>query len=213
MSAAKIRLSALEAGMMADKGFILTKNHILQQVEGLLETVQEQQQQFIRSQPGLFPPEVLEIPPKISRGENYKGFPWRILDYPRCFSKEDIFAIRSMFWWGHYFSVTLHLAGTYKTKFEAAFVNARDLLAGKGFSLCIQADPWQHHFEKDNYAPVEGLTQEEFAEQLCAKPFLKIGHTIPLQSWEKADELMMEDFGLVAGLLVNGVRLVGPACR
>lgn len=187
--------------MMADKGFILTKNHILQQVEYLLESVREQQQLFIESNPGLFPPGVLEIPPKISRGENYKGFPWRILDYPRFFGKPDIFAIRTMFWWGHYFSVTLHLSGAYKTRFEPALSVARDTLAEEGFFICIQEDPWQHHFERDNYVPVAELTAEEWRRQLRQDSFLKIGHTLPLQNWEEADQLLTEDFRLLAQLL------------
>ena len=40
---------------------------------------------------------------KISRGENYRGLPYLILDYPAYFSQKDIFAFRTMFWWGHFF--------------------------------------------------------------------------------------------------------------
>ncbi len=34
-----------------------------------------------------------------------------MLDYPRAFGRDSIFACRTFFWWGRFFSLTLHLAG------------------------------------------------------------------------------------------------------
>jgi hypothetical protein len=51
---------------------------------------------------------------KISRGENYQLLPYIILDYPSYFSRNNIFAVRTMFWWGNFFSITLHLSGDHK---------------------------------------------------------------------------------------------------
>lgn len=33
-----------------------------------------------------------------------------ILDYPGMLSTENIFAVRTLFWWGNIFSVSLHLS-------------------------------------------------------------------------------------------------------
>ena len=66
------------------------------------------------------PEEVLIQSPKISRGENYNGLPYVMLDYPRCFGKEDVFAMRTMFWWGNFFSITWHLKGKYSKEYIAA---------------------------------------------------------------------------------------------
>ena len=49
------------------------------------------------------PVEFFDVSPKISRGEQYLGLPYVMLDYPRIFSKENVFAIRTFFWWGNYF--------------------------------------------------------------------------------------------------------------
>ncbi|MFM9050702.1 MAG: hypothetical protein ACKOKF_00090, partial [Bacteroidota bacterium] len=35
---------------------------------------------------------------KIFRGENYEGFPYTLLDFPRYFSKDAVFAVRTMCW-------------------------------------------------------------------------------------------------------------------
>ena len=55
MDKAKIRLSAKEAELVANADWILTKNHILQKVKSILEGLQLQQQQFLKSHHSLLP--------------------------------------------------------------------------------------------------------------------------------------------------------------
>ena len=84
MDATKIRLSAKEAELIANADWILTKNEILKKVKHLLEELMKEQQKHIRSCHGL-PAEILVPPPKISKGENYRGLPYLVLDHPRYF--------------------------------------------------------------------------------------------------------------------------------
>lgn len=102
MDEAKIRLSAPEMELVKDAGWILTKNGILEKVSHLLGSIQQSYQLQLQQVSSL-PPEILASAPKISRGENYKGLPWLVLDYPRCFGQQDVFAMRTMFWWGPFF--------------------------------------------------------------------------------------------------------------
>ena len=95
--------------------------------------------------------------PKISRGENYKGLPWVMLDYPRVFGKEDVFAIRTMFWWGHAFSVTLHLKGEWKRLFLPVIIDRKDAFAAAGFQWGVMEDEWEHGHTGDNYRPMGEL--------------------------------------------------------
>ena len=97
----------------------------------------------------------MAIPPKISKGENYKGLPYLVLDYPRYFGKDDHFAIRSMFWWGNFFSITLHLSGIYKKMYENKIEASFTLLKEESFFIGISDDQWEHHFETSNYLPLE----------------------------------------------------------
>ena len=113
MDIAKIRLSPEEEALVATTDWILTKNNVLQKIKQLLLALQSRQQDLLLPFNSL-PEEVLKSSPKISRGENYKGLPWLVLDYPRYFNKADVFAIRTLFWWGNFFSITLHLSGSYK---------------------------------------------------------------------------------------------------
>jgi len=66
------------------------------------------------------------VSPKISRGENYLGLPYLVLDYPRLFRPDAVLAIRTFFWWGHFFSSTLQLSGGYKTEFLSRLQAAQE---------------------------------------------------------------------------------------
>ena len=146
----KIHLSPYEAGLLSNSEWILTKNTIIKKAKWLLEEVQQNIFDYTRLQSTIFPKEVITISPKISKGENYKGLPWLMLDYPRYFDKENIFAIRIMFWWGNFFSTTLHLSGHYKQKYHQAIIHSYEDLHKNEFYLCINDEQWDHHFEKEN---------------------------------------------------------------
>src|SRR5688572_33352065 len=117
MSGTNLHFSEQEMDLYTDTGIILTKNAILQKLKIFLEELQLRQKEIIKSYLEGFPSEVLKISSKVSKGENYKGLPWLVLDYPRHFEPGNIFAIRTLFWWGNFFSTTLHLSGRYKNKF------------------------------------------------------------------------------------------------
>ena len=162
MEVSKIQLSDAESEMMQNADLILTKNRVLQKMIGLLEQVQHRQQQFVETN-ALFDNEIFKTPAKISRGENYQGLPYVMLDYPRNFSKESTLAIRTFFWWGNSFSIHLQLSGEYHKKWASA-LNARyNYLRENEFFICVNADPWQHHFEEDNYMPVDKISADKFS--------------------------------------------------
>lgn len=193
MDMAKIRLSSPELDLVSDPSWILTKNSILKKVNNLLAELLYQQQYFIATNSNLLPPEVLSIPGKISRGENYEGLPYLILDHPRHFHREDIFAIRTMFWWGNFFSITLHLSGKYKIQLTEKIVSGYEELRSH-FSICINQDQWDHRFNEENYKLIADLGKTEFNSIVNNKSFIKIGRTMPLQQWEVAGELLLRDF-------------------
>ena len=200
MDLAKIRLSAKETELVTNADWILTKNGILQKVNALLAAVQPAQQELLVT--SSLPSEIIHSSPKISRGENYKGLPWYVLDYPRLFTTEHVFAVRSFFWWGHFFSVTLQLAGQYKEQFEQRIIDAHAALAANDFSICILESEWEHHFESDNYQPISLLTKESFANSIKGHRFTKIAAQIPLSKWEEAGELLTNRFAFLLKILV-----------
>jgi hypothetical protein len=201
MIEAKIRLSANEMDLVTNAEWILTKNGIMQKGKWLLEDLQEQMAAYLRSHPAILQKDILYGTPKITRGENYNGLPYLVLDYPRIFQKEDIFAIRTMYWWGNFFSSTLHLGGMYRNLAEMKIFYGWDLLKNDGFYLCTNDGAWEHHFESTNYIPVAALSNLEFQKNIAGKSFIKIAKKVELWHWEDAAKILFGSFTLLTGIL------------
>lgn len=189
--------------MVNNADLILTKNGILQKTKQLLENLQNLQQQYIQLYTGNLPSEVFTPSPKISKGENYKGLPYLILDHPRYFDRENIFAIRTMFWWGHFFSITLHLSGRYKKRSEKKIITSRSSLIKNDFYICVQENEWEHHFEKDNYVPAGKLAKNVFEKKIRGNPFVKLAQKISLQQWDDAPGLLLNNYKQMIEMLVT----------
>ena len=194
MQGSKIRLSPSELSLFCNADIILTKNSILQKTVSLLAGVQEK----LLAETTQFHP---TSSPKISRGENYLGLPYVVLDYPRISTGENLCFIRSMFWWGHFFSSTLQLAGSFKEENELKLTAAYPALCTNGYYVGTDEDPWQHHFEATNYLPVSSLSQEVFYQTLQKQPHIKIAAKWPLSQWDSAATLLWESWRFFANLV------------
>lgn len=193
----KIHLSPFEIDLLNNSEWILTKNKIIKKAQRLLEEVQENILQHVKGPAINLPREVIAISPKISKGENYLGLPWLILDFPRYFEKEKTFAIRTMFWWGNYFSTTLHLSGEYKRRYSEAIVQSYEALCQNEFYTCVHEDQWHHHFEKENYLPVKNFTADDFADHINKRTFIKLSCQLSFLEWNSAPGLLSEIFARI----------------
>ena len=200
MNETKIRLSEQEMQMVVNAELILTKNRIIEKAGLLLSSLQHSFHQGIINKDSGLPDEILNTSAKISRGENYEGLPYLILDYPRYFIKPDIFAVRTMFWWGHFFSITLHLAGKYKDLYVPKIENAFSLLKDAEFQVSAGEDEWVHYFEKNNYLPLKSLSETDFNVKMQEGSFLKLAKKYPLSEWPVVAEKLERDFTLLTGV-------------
>jgi len=188
----KIKLSAHELMIAQDAALILTKNAIIQKTIGLFSSLAENmQQELVKAK---LADEIKKTEPKISKGENYKGLPYVMLDYPRLFGKENIFAIRTLFWWGNYFSTTLHLKGSYKEMFAGVIRGNMTLLKNKNFFISISNDEWEHEHDEDNYVSLSCITENEFDDIVKKRIFLKISAKTALSEWDNCPTILIELF-------------------
>lgn len=185
---------------MIDPQWILTKNLILKKAWSLLEHVQSIQE-IILTEIKPLPENVKKTNAKISRGENYKGLPYLILDQPRYFKGDDILAIRTMFWWGNFFSVTLHVGGNMKVKYEQPLKQSCHAIQQNDFFICVNDDMWEHHFEEDNYQPASRLDIMGIEQIIVEKPFVKIAQKISLEKWDQAITLLPGMFRKMLALI------------
>ena len=201
MNPAKIRLSPNEMELVTNADWILTKNGIMRKAWHLLEGLQAYQQDVISTYQNDLPAAAMRVPAKISKGENYRGLPYLVLDYPRFFEKENAFAIRTMFWWGHFFSITLHLSGTMKSMYTTSLLQGYRQLTGSGFFISTNDEEWEHHFESDNYSLLQEINEEQYREQLQERPFIKLAQKVELVKWNDAHDILAKYYSELLGLL------------
>jgi hypothetical protein len=196
MMNANVKLSQSELQLVCDEQFILTKNNIINKVYLLFGTLSDVFLQQTNTDQNFFPDEVLKASPKIYRGENYRGLPYVMLDYPRYFVKDDAFSVRCLFWWGNFFSFTLHLSGKY-AKHYAEPIFQKLLKENNSWYVCINEDQWQHHFNADNYS----LPDKKLLMHLHERKFQKIAKKISLKQWNEAFDFFVKSYEEVIELL------------
>ena len=195
MNEAKIQLSAEELILVENAEWILTKNTIIRKVYDLFGAITEGMKIELKNNP--LPPDLMETTAKISRGENFKGLPYVVLDYPRLFNKENVFAIRTLFWWAKYFSITLHLKGVYKDLFSDPIKKNESLLSVNNFYLCSSIDEWSHELGGENYVSLSRNSDFLQKRDFSREPFLKLSAKIELHNWNQAEELLIQIFKII----------------
>jgi hypothetical protein len=197
----KLTLSAEELQLVNNPSWILTKRLIIDKVFHLLGDLSDAITVALEKDNDALPSQVKLTTPKIAKGENYLGLPYVLLDQPRCFEAGNVFAVRTMFWWGNFFSMTLHLSGTYKKMFEEKLCRNIDLLVAKDFYLCINENQWQHHFGEDNYKQVKEISRKAFESTIRHIPFIKLAVKFPLEQWNEIPERLEKSFNNILEML------------
>ncbi len=203
--ATKIHLSSLEKELMQNKEWILTKRSVIEKVCVLFGNMHHVYKEILQNENlslDIFSQDKFG---KISKGENYLGLPYVILDYPSVFSKENVFAIRTMFWWGNFFSISLQLAGK-SLLTHRAFSKSFFYLKEKNFFICINENQWEHNFEPNNFIHASKLNAIN-KKQIFERNFFKISKKIGLKDWEDTPEFLEKTFKEI----IQFLRLSFPA--
>lgn len=185
MNPAKIQFSEEESALLQQADWLLTKNRIIGSIYDLMglwsqDVLEREQELRLR-----LPEEVFTASPKISKGESYQGLPWVMLDQPRYFSKEQVFALRTFFWWGRHWTVTLHLKGDYTAIAGGLTQDQMDVLAREGYVISGRGDEWDHHWVEQNGRSFRDITKKELSQLVQQAPFIKIGKNISLNNWQR----------------------------
>lgn len=187
--------------MLLNSDWILTKNGILLKVRELFADLQANQLEWMQQHPDLLSQEIATTSAKISRGDNYLGLPYLVLDYPRLFGQEDVFAVRTFFWWGHFFSCTLQVSGRFHRQYRDVIIDSYNYLKDEDYYLSVHSDPWQHHFGEDNYRRVGSFDAKQFGMQVTDSSFIKLSKKFSLEQWNEAGRNLMESFSQLIGML------------
>jgi len=185
-------LSKEELIVISNQDFLLTKNKALEKIYQILVRVKNHLEPLVTKNKSIFPKELKTSHAKISKGENYKQLPYVVLDYPAVFHHENIFAYRSMFWWGHYFSATLHLQGAYLEAYRDALIDHLSSLTDHPLYVAVGESPWEYHYDSSNYLPLE----DTHGKLLVTHPFIKLSIKSDLSEWKSFPKLAYQTFSL-----------------
>lgn len=195
----KIILSKSEQAKVMDVEWILTKHRIIEKVRLLLQQQLEGIKAEFLKHPQILSEEIKNCRPKISKGENYQQLPFLILDYPATFSKVDIFALRTFFWWGNSISIHLLLSGKYLQQFKEPVFERLKKMPDE-FYICKHQTAWEHHFEPENYMRIN---ENHLAEMINKdQNFLKIALKFSLSDWQLLQDVLPEGYRKIIALLV-----------
>ena len=145
---------------------------------------------------------------KISKGENYEQQPYVILDFPRLFrpveNSTEIFAFRSLFWFGNYFSFSLLLAGKEATDRTAMFLKNVATLHKKEIYFSTHPDPWKHKTEEPYAVLIDTLSEEEIRKQIEKNGYIKISRRLASTDPQIIIDEGCKMYGVFLGMLDTG---------
>lgn len=182
-----------ELEYLSDAEFLLAKRRINDKIYQSLLSLENDMKAYVLGTGFPFPKGTLLKSGKISKGENYRGLPFVVLDYPRLFSQKSVFAFRSMLWWGHNFSTTLHIGGEALDEMAPKLISNFSALKTQDFYLGINADPWQYHFDADNFKHISEVDEATFAHQMSQHGFVKLSNKIPLSEFGSYKEFALNN--------------------
>lgn len=148
-------------------------------------------------------------PPNVSQGENYNGLPYLVLDYPAIFKPKNILAFRTMFWWGHFFSFTLHIQGEYFDQYADHIQKHWQVLANENVYISVGKTPWDYHYQPDNYR----LMKDIDPKQTLQKRFLKLSRFIPIDQWPLVSEHALDFYQRLIKVLDQSLNTNRPTAN
>ncbi len=190
----KIIIHTEEFEALSEKEFFILKAKASEKIRLILQELNDQLIQHSSSDTLAVIRKYYLRQGKISRGENYLGLPYMVLDYPGYFKPESVLTFRCKFWWGSYFSFYWILSGEL---FKEVFTKSElEKLKGKGYLISVSENLWDHRFESPYAIPLdEYLT---LANDETNLHFLKLGKKIDLDQWETLPE---QAFGAYSEIL------------
>lgn len=191
--------SPFELNILQDKSFLTAKNDLSQKIISYLADIERALEESVNESGYDFPQGTFLKAGKISKGEQYLKLPYFVLDFPRLFTQKEVFAFRTMLWWGHEFSCTLHLQGEVlnreKSKLLTRLYDQPDLY------FCVHPHPWEYHFEPDNYIKLKDLTAQQLENHIDKFGFIKLSRQIPVLNWNEYKLFTTETFARFLHLL------------
>ncbi|MFM2206640.1 MAG: hypothetical protein RL213_615 [Bacteroidota bacterium] len=194
-------LSDAELEVLSDTGFFLVKRSVTEKLDACFSGLQRDWKKDVVN--WRFPVSGVDRERgKIFRGENYKGLPYVIMDFPKLFERENVFAVRTMCRWGHEFSVTLHLQGASLQPFLKDLYSRLGCFNPGETYFCVNRTPWEYDFGELNYRLLSETDEAAVKRHTEETGFLKVAVRLDLAKWRMLPEFagdMIRRIGIFLG--------------
>ena len=189
--------------LFQNQEFMPVKQQVYGKLEGMLAEVKRRIEVEVHEASQLLPQEMLQSTGKLSRGENYFSFAYRVMDYPRIFSGPDMFLFRCMVLWGHYLGFFVMLKGVYQQKWGANLYPLTHHTENGAF-IYTGADPWTWWQKDPHWVSLVEFGPTHYQRLIGEHPFLKLGIFYPLVEyvhlpmhastlWRKVQQLLFNE--------------------
>jgi len=193
--------SQSELSFLYDPAPMLLKRDIFKKLDVLFGEIQLSVKSVLQEFDTLFPEGTDDERGKISKGENYLGLPWMMLDFPAFFTKTSTFSIRSFCWWGNHFSCFVLIGGEALELYRQRLLS--DLNPGHGISFIAGDDPWKHNVQRHE---LQKSDPSEITRQIDDHGFIKLYGSWPLTEANVLSDHItkfVQEAGLFAGFLIR----------
>ena len=186
MKESSITFSPKELELLTDKEFPPLKQKILSKLEVLLGLLHKHLKKEVDSLAEPLPDYLRHNPGKISRGENFRSYAYRVLDYPSFFQKTNWLFFRTQIMWGHHISYHLLVSGEPLERLLASdsFPSALHQVE-RNIMMCIGDDPWDWLPKKEDEILVKNMESTEMIKMAQSLGFLKLSRYLPLTAYEE----------------------------
>jgi len=194
------QLSPKEFGIFSDDQFMPMKQKVWGKLEGILALLADKEMNLLRacskkliipsSQPG----------PKISKGENYNSYSYRVLDYPRLLDINDMFLFRAMVLWGHPIGFHLILSGKYQEAYAEQLLLGLHTLPFE-VQYAQQDTPWIWEDTAEGWLD---MTEDEWINP-SDRAFFKLSCFMPIGNYRKIPERGEEILSAYLGIMTDGI--------
>ncbi len=169
-----IQFDDKESDLMFNRELFPLKRQVNQKLYTLFEQIKTSLKDTVQHKQFIFPSGTDSETGKISQGENFQAYPWVMLDFPKLFSKQDIFAFRTLFWYGHYFSFSLVLGGRSAEYYLPIFIKNKNTIFGRSLYFSTHEDPWQHDITSENSHLLDEIADDHIKKLVQQNGYLKI---------------------------------------
>ena len=184
-------LTKQQVDILSDKQLFELQKEIDQKLNHkLYETQEKIKTRWESGDEWMIPKEVSLTLSKVSKGYNYKGFPYQVTDYPSKLDRDSKFSFRIIVWYGNFFSANLILSRPYINHFLDKILSIRE----PDTFLLIAQDIWDSDTsDKEKLALTEENNSKIKSFINRAEP-IRLFKQFNMKQINKMDDLLIECF-------------------